>query len=91
MYCHHTKLVRHPQISGQLSFSAHRCYTFHTMINKKRASAQPLTKAEEYKEIAKDLHQVLWLNLAYLALVLALFFTDRKYQYLTKIFSHLWK
>jgi hypothetical protein len=61
------------------------------MINKQKGTSHPMTKAEEYKEIGKDLKQVLWLNLLYLVLILAVFFTDQKYHYLMRIFGRLWK
>ena len=50
-----------------------------------------LSYEEEYKIIKKDLVRVLILNSIYLILILAVYFTDKKYGYLAHMFSRLIK
>ena len=57
--------------------------------NKRETQYQALTQVEEYAIIRKDLQRVLFLNLLYLIIILAVFFTNQKTQYLQHFFGKL--
>lgn len=59
--------------------------------NNKQVQYTALSYEEEYGIIKKDLIRVLLLNSIYLILILAVYFTNRKYDYLVHIFSKLVK
>ena len=57
--------------------------------NKRETQYLALTQVEEYAIIRKDLRRVLFLNLLYLVIILAIFFTNEKTQYLQHFFGKL--